>query len=102
MLGGAARVGDLCFPECGEWPFAIVSGSSSVLVNGRQIATIGSVVAPHLGLVFECEEEVPGVIITGSSSVVVEGKPAATFGSLQFSGSLPTPVILASNDVTIG
>jgi uncharacterized Zn-binding protein involved in type VI secretion len=102
MLGGVARLGDICFPECGDLPFAIISGSPSVVANGQPVATFGSVVFPHLGKVVKCKSMVPGTIISGSSSVVVDGQPAATFGSLQFSGSLPTPVISASPDVIVG
>jgi hypothetical protein len=102
MPGGAARVGDLCMPECGKMPFSIISGSPGVLVNGQPMATIGSAVAPHLGKITKCKKMVPGSIITGSPSVLVGGSPAATLGSLQFSGSLPTPVITASFDVIVG
>jgi uncharacterized Zn-binding protein involved in type VI secretion len=102
MLGGAARIGDLCLPECGKLPFSIISGNPTVLVNGQPMATIGSAVFPHLGKITKCKKMVPGSIITGSPSVLVGGSPAATLGSLQFSGSLPTPVITASFDVIVG
>jgi uncharacterized Zn-binding protein involved in type VI secretion len=102
MPGGAARVGDLCMPECGDLPFSIISGSPGVLVNGQPMATIGSVVAPHLIPTTKCKGAAPGTIITGSPSVMVGGSPAATLGSLQFSGALPTPVITASFDVIVG
>ena len=34
MPGGAARVGDLCMPECGKMPFSIISNTTN---NGSVI-----------------------------------------------------------------
>lgn len=101
-MPGAARLGDMCFPECGSTPFSIIEGSFDVLINGKPAATLGSSVAPHLARSARCRGTLWGKLITGNGAVLVNNKPLATMGSLQLTGGTTTPVITASPDVIVG
>ena len=63
------RVGDMCGGK-------IVTGASSVIVEGKVAAHIGSFITPHP---FGDHTHVVR-IATGSTSVYVEGKPIARIG----------------------
>lgn len=84
----AARIGDShACPVTGHSVNAIVSGESSVLINGQAAATIGSSTA--------CGAS----IVSGSGTVTINGKPAAVIGSATSHGGVITS---ASGDVLIG
>lgn len=85
-MSGIARVGD----QCGG---TIITGASSVMINGTPCARIGSIISPHP------DKHNAQVIITGSSSILVEGIPAATMNSL---GSCGHSVSTGSGNVMGG
>lgn len=68
----AARISDYCGG-------IIVTGASSVIVEGKQFAFITSVVSPH-------GTHGSPSIVTGSAKVIVEGKGAARIGSVAACG----------------
>jgi len=77
----AARVGD---PT--NHTGVIISGSPTVLIEGRPAARIGDTVSCPLFEFFIPEEinipHVGGLIVTGSSTVLIGGIPAARVGSI--------------------
>lgn len=86
-MSGAARIGDAhaCL-QTGHGVNSIVSGDSTVLINGIPAATVGSSTA--------CG----GSIISGSSTVTIGGKPAAILGSATSHGGV---IICASGNVLL-
>lgn len=86
----AARISDYCGGGI------IVTGASSVIVEGFPLAHIGSFVSTYWYdyLMYA------SYIITGSSNVIVEGKPVARIGDT-LSYSVQT-VTTGSSSVTIG
>jgi uncharacterized Zn-binding protein involved in type VI secretion len=66
-----ARLGD----TCGGTP--IVTAASSVFVEGKPAAKVGSAVAPH----GHGDHVHAPTVVTGIVSVLIEGQPAAHLGS---------------------
>jgi uncharacterized Zn-binding protein involved in type VI secretion len=86
-MSGAARIGDAhACPQTGHGVNSIVSGDSTVLINGIPAATVDSSTA--------CG----GSIISGSSTVTIGGKPAAILGSATSHGGV---IICASGNVLL-
>ncbi len=84
----AARISDSCAGS-------IVTGASSVIVEGSPLAHIGSKVSPHpFGDHVHIAE-----IVTGSSSVFVEGKPVARINDL---ASCNHSITTGASSVTVG
>jgi len=92
MAGGLVRVGDILGPG------GLVVGptSSTVTVNGRPIAFLGSVYTPHLG----CTPKKPlhcfGPIIDFPGGLTIEGRIPLTKGAKGICGH---GIMLASDDV---
>jgi len=70
-------VGSLGVPHC--TPYAIATGSPNVFVNGKPVATLGSISTPHLTYAKKCFPHVAAVSF-GSTSVFVNGLPIARLG----------------------
>jgi uncharacterized Zn-binding protein involved in type VI secretion len=73
----AARLGDSCIPHCS--PMSIMTGATTVLINGRPAARLGDSVTPHLQPARRCRPHTAS-IISGSATVFIEGRPAARLG----------------------
>jgi uncharacterized Zn-binding protein involved in type VI secretion len=92
MAGGLVRIGDILGPG------GLVFGpsSSSVTVNGRPVAFLGSVYTPHLG----CSPKKPlhcfGTIIDFPGGLTIEGQIPLTKGGKGICGH---GIMLASDDV---
>lgn len=93
MAKPVARLGDMNI--AGGIIFFPVS--TNVTVNGRPVATVGSMVFPHAP--FKAQHAAPSVILIGSFSVTVNNKPIATTGSMTTCGH---PIGLGSLDVMAG
>lgn len=87
-MPSAARIGD----QCGG---VIVSGASSVVVNGSPLGHLGSKVSTHS----HGNHSHTPVIISGSSNVVVEGKPVARLGD---KASCVHSITTGASSVTVG
>jgi uncharacterized Zn-binding protein involved in type VI secretion len=73
-----ARIGDMSTSDpCGAPERPIISGASTVFMDGKPVAVIGSQLAPHA-----CPGASPhsAVISSSSGSIFVEGKPIARVG----------------------
>ena len=88
MPGPVCRVGDK--NDAGG---AILTGNSTVLVNGRPVAVFGSKVSPH-------PDGHAGAVCTSKNpTVLVNGKPIVTFGDIDTCGHKR---IQGSADVIVG
>lgn len=95
-MPAAARQGDLGVPHCS--PYAIATGSTDVLINGRPAARVGDFSVPHLRPGRKCRPHIASIAI-GSTSVLINGRPAAFVGSY-LAGC--TFVATGSTDVIVG
>ena len=86
-MSGAARIGDAhACPQTGHGVNSIVSGDSTVLINGIPAATVGSLTAWG------------GFNINGKSIGTTGGKTAAILGSATSHGGV---IICASGNVLL-
>ena len=79
-MPAAARQGDSGVPHCSG--YTIATGSSNVLINGRQAARVGDTSTPHLypsGGRPPCKPHTAS-ITSGSGTVFINGRPAARVG----------------------
>lgn len=92
MAGGLVRIGDILGPG----GLVIGTASSTVTVNGRPIALLGSVYTPHLG----CTPKKPlhcfGGIIDFPGGLTIEGRQPLTKGGKGICGH---GIMIASDDV---
>ena len=86
-MANASILGDIGSACPRRPPAPVVSGSSSVLINGTPVTLLGSPIANG------------SVVVAGSSSVLIEGQPASRVGDSTSCG-----VILGagSSNVLIG
>ncbi|MBD2791582.1 type VI secretion system PAAR protein [Xenorhabdus sp. 42] len=89
-MGNAVKIGDIG-TEHGVCPATpVITGASTVKVDGTYLARQGDALAPH------CLHS--RAIAGGSSSVFIEGKPAARTGDSVDCGG----VVIGSGSVNIG
>ena len=85
MARALSSIGDMTLGEmveCKMPPTAILSGSPTVFVNGKAVATIGSKVFTHFCFVGDkLIVHANRTITTGSPTVFVNGMAAACIGS---------------------
>lgn len=79
-------IGDMSNGEqvgCNLFPTPILSGSPNVFVNGKAVATEGSILPPHFCFIGNTLiSHTNRSISSGSPTVYVNGKAAAAIGSL--------------------
>ena len=78
---------------------AVFPVAMSVTVNGRPVATVGTVVTSHPPCSPQQPQHCKSLIPLGSFSVLAEGKPISYVGLPDFCGC---PRVLGSFDVTVG
>lgn len=83
-------IGDLGTEHDGYHTSPVIEGSSSVYIDGRQVARVGDALVPHEKPNHPTH---PRTIITGASSVFIDGKAVAVEGSKIDCGG----VLIASN-----
>ena len=88
-MGNAVKLGDSDTGHGSHPPTPVAAGSSTVKVDGLQLARQGDPLAPHGH---------DRSISSGSSSVLVDGKPAARTGDAVSCGG----VVIGGGTVTIG
>jgi len=94
-MANGALVGDLGSEHDGFPPTPIISGASTVKIDGRAVARKGDPLEPHDK---PKNPPHPRSVSEGSNSVMIEGKPAARVGdAISFGG-----VIIGGSTVNIG
>ncbi|EJM6993190.1 type VI secretion system PAAR protein [Escherichia coli] len=91
----AARLSDKGTQHDGYYETAIISGSSTVFIDGLPAARQGDLLTPHSKPEHPPH---PRKIAGGSSSVFIEGKPAARTGDAIDCGG----VVIGGGTVNIG
>ncbi len=94
-MAQGALVGDMGSGHDGYPATAIISGSSTVKIDGKAVARQGDALAPHDKPKHPSH---PRVIKEGSSTVNIEGLPAARVGDGVSCGG----VIVGGSSVNIG
>lgn len=77
-MAKAVKLGDMDTGHEGFPPTPVISGSTSVICEGRPMARKGDELMPHTSLPLVPPH--PRSIKDGSSSVFIDGKPAARSG----------------------
>ncbi|PHM25808.1 type VI secretion system PAAR protein [Xenorhabdus budapestensis] len=89
-MGNAVKIGDIGTEHgnCSATP--VITGASTVKIDGAYLARQGDALAPH--------NSHPRAISGGSGSVFIEGKPAARTGDAVDCGG----VVIGDGSVNIG
>ncbi|WGW01284.1 type VI secretion system PAAR protein [Vibrio sp. YMD68] len=94
-MAKGALVGDIGSGHDGFPPTPIISGSSTVKIDGRAVARQGDPLEPHDK---PKPPKHPRAIKEGSKTVIIDGKPAARVGDAISCGG----IIVGGSSVNIG